>query len=150
MDATSYLRNQHEEVKALFEECESLRESDYKRRAEILQLITQILRPHTQIEEEILYPRAKGVDAELVLEAYEEHHMVKILLDEIAQTPPSNERFMAKVNVLREMVEHHIKEEEGTLFPELMRECGALTLNELGDRLEERFRELTKGLATRR
>jgi len=150
MDATKFLSQQHDEVKQLFKECESLGESEYKRRSEIVQQITQKLRLHTQIEEEILYPGVKSVDPDMVLESFEEHHMVKILLEEIEQTPPSNERYMAKLSVLQEMVEHHIEEEEGTLFPELMEQCGAQKLNDYGIKLQERFEELQKGVASSR
>lgn len=150
MDATKLLIQQHDEVKQLFKECESLGEQEFKRRSEIVGQITQKLRLHTQIEEEILYPGVKSVDSELVLEAFEEHHMVKILLEELEQTQPSNERYMAKLSVLQEMVEHHIKEEEDTLFPEIRESCGADKINEFGTKLQERFNELQKGVAKTR
>ena len=150
MDATKLLIQQHDEVKQLFKECESLGEQEFKRRSEIVGQITQKLRLHTQIEEEILYPGVKSVDTELVLECFEEHHMVKILLEEIEQTQPSNERYLAKLSVLQEMVEHHIQEEEGTLFPEIRESCGADKINEFGMKLQERFNELQKGVAKSR
>ena len=150
MDATKLLIQQHDEVKQLFKECESLGEQEFKRRSEIVGQITQKLRLHTQIEEEILYPGVKSVDTELVLECFEEHHMVKILLEELEQTQPSNERYMAKLSVLQEMVEHHIQEEEGTLFPEIRESCGVEKLNEFGMKLQARFNELQKGVATSR
>ncbi|MNK55108.1 DNA nickase [compost metagenome] len=150
MDATKLLIRQHDEVKQLFKECESLGESEFKRRSEIVEQITQKLRLHTQIEEEILYPAVKGVDTELVLECFEEHHMVKILLEELENTPPSNERYLAKLSVLQEMVEHHIKEEEGTLFPEIRDKCGMEKIDAFGTQLQQRFEELLKGVAKSR
>lgn len=150
MDATRLLKDQHLEVKRLFQECENLDESQFKRRSEIVEQITQKLRFHTQIEEEILYPAASNVDHEMILESFEEHHMVKILLEEIEQTQPSNERYVAKLTVLKDLLEHHIEEEEETLFPELMQECGADRLYELGQQLQERFNELQRGVTTSR
>jgi len=150
MDATKLLIQQHDEVKQLFKECESLGESDFKRRSDIVEQITQKLKLHTEIEEEILYPAVKSVDTDLVLEAFEEHHMVKILLDEIANTTPSNERYVAKLRVLQEMVESHIQEEEGKLFPEIRESCGMDKINEFGTQLQKRFEELLKGVAKSR
>ena len=150
MDVTKLLTQQHDEVKQLFKEIESLGDSEFKRRSDFVQQIGQMLRPHMQFEEEILYPAAKSVDNELVLESYEEHHMAKILLEEIEQTPPSNERYMAKLTVLKEMLEHHIEEEEGTLFPELREQCGAEKLNDFGVKFQEQLNELKKGVARSR
>lgn len=150
MDATSLLIRQHKEVKQLFKECEALGDEEFKRRSELVEQITVKLRLHTQIEEEILYPAAKNVDTDTVLESIEEHHMIKILLEELEKTPPSNERYQAKLTVLQEMVEHHIEEEEGTLFPELMESCGVKRLNELGMQLQQRFKELEKGVSASR
>jgi hemerythrin superfamily protein len=150
MDATKFLTQQHDQVKQWFKECESLGDGEFKRRSEIVEQITQTLRCHTQVEEELVYPPAKDVDSETVLEAFEEHHMVKILLEEIEKTQPSNERYVAKLNVLQEMVEHHIREEEGTLFMELRENWGVDKLNDLGMKVQERFKELQKGVTTSR
>lgn len=150
MDATRLLKDQHLEIKRLFQECENLDESQFKRRSEIVEEMTKKLRLHIQIEEEIFYPVAKGVDSELILEAFEEHHMVKILLEEIEQTQPSNERYVAKLTVLKEILEHHIEEEEETLFSEVLKECGADRVYELGQKLQERYNELQRGVTTSR
>lgn len=150
MDATTFLTQQHDEVKQWFAECEALEEGQFKRRSELVAKITQVLRLHTQVEEEILYPAGKNVDHDLVLEAFEEHHMIRILLEEIEETAPSNERFMAKLTVLKEMVTTHVEEEEGTLFPEMKDACGMDKLNDLGNRLQERFKELEMGVSASR
>lgn len=150
MDATAFLIQQHEQVKQWLKECESLGEGEFKRRSDLVQQITQMLRFHTQVEEELLYPEAKKVDSETVLEAFEEHHMVKILLEEIEQTPPANERYVAKLKVLKEMLESHINEEENTLFPELRESWGVDKLNACGLEIQNRFKELEKGVAASR
>ncbi len=150
MNATQFLTQQHDEVRQFFADCEALEEGEFKRRSDIFSKIFKTLKCHTQIEEEILYPMAKNVDNELVLEAIEEHHMIKILLDEIDQTPPSNERYVAKLAVLQEMVESHIDEEEGVLFPEVTESCGTEKLDTVGLKLEERFKELWQGVSATR
>ncbi len=150
MDATKFLTQQHDQVKQWFKECESLGDGEFKRRSELVDQITKTLRMHIQIEEELFYPPAKEVDSELILEAFEEHHMVKILLEEIEKTQPSNERYVAKLSVLQEILEHHIQEEEQTLFTELRENWSVDKLNDCGMELQERFKELEKGVATSR
>src|SRR5918912_4044874 len=84
-----------------------------------MEQISQQLELHTQIEEEIFYPavRESGKKAEeMIDEAYEEHHVVKLVLKELPQVDPEDERFHAKMTVLSELVEHHAEEEEGEMF----------------------------------
>jgi DNA-directed RNA polymerase specialized sigma24 family protein len=52
----------------------------------------------------------------MVLEAYEEHGVVKLVLGQLPQVDPEDERFHAKMTVLKEMIEHHVQEEEGEMF----------------------------------
>jgi hemerythrin-like domain-containing protein len=94
------------------------------------------------LEEEIFYPASDGkIDEDLLKEAYVEHDSAKLLIAEIeAATETSDEFFDAKVQVLSEQVDHHIKEEEGDLFPQVRR--ADLDLTALGERLAERKSEL--------
>src|SRR5205814_1885008 len=71
-----------------------------------------------------------------VLESLEEHHIVKWVLSELERMQPTEERFEAKVTVLIENVRHHVKEEEGELFPKLRRALNRSQLDELGDALD--------------
>ena len=94
---------------------------------------------HAAIEEQVLYPAARGAvpDAtDEVLEALEEHHVVKWTLSELDGMDPGDERFTAKVTVLIDLVRHHVKEEEGELFPELRAAMKRKELEELADALE--------------
>lgn len=136
MNATALLKKDHAAVKKLFQSYEKAGERK-DRKQEIFQRIKGALDRHAQVEEEIFYPAVREASEErndeetkdLVLEAQEEHNVVKTLLEEIEGMSPSDEEYDAKVTVLRENVEHHVGEEEGEMFPKAERQ--------LGDRLEE-------------
>lgn len=146
MDATELLKQQHREVEELFGRFEQTDDADEKRR--IAETTIQQLRWHTVIEEEVLYPAMREHGGELqeqVLEDLEEHHVVEVLLDELEGMGPSDERYDAKFTVMTEVVQHHVDEEEQDQFPLLSREFGEERLAELGDRMQQRFEELSSG-----
>jgi len=95
---------------------------------------------HAEIEELVFYPavRAEVDDAKAdVLEALEEHHVVKWLLHELEDLDASDEQFDAKVTVMMENVRHHVKEEEHELLPEVRAQIGRKRLLELGAELRD-------------
>jgi len=113
-----------------------------RQRRQLLNEISQSLEGHTLIEEEIFYPAVRGLDTEkaeeMVLEAYEEHHVVKLVLAELPRVNPEDERFEAKMTVLSELVEHHADEEEKEMF-KTAQKLGKAELDSLGAQMEERF-----------
>ena len=70
-----------------------------------------------------------------MLEALEEHHLVKLTLAELETMDPSHERYGAKVTVLIENVRHHVKEEESELFPSVRNTLDPAQLREIGNEL---------------
>jgi iron-sulfur cluster repair protein YtfE (RIC family) len=99
----------------------------------------EALSVHAFIEEQVLYPAARNDVSSAegdVLEAIEEHHIVKWELQELLDLDPSDETFTAKVTVLAENVRHHVKEEESELFPLLRSNLRKARLQELGSKLE--------------
>jgi hypothetical protein len=74
----------------------------------------------------------------MVMEAYEEHHVVKLVLAELPRVNPEDERFEAKMTVLSELVMHHVEEEEKEMF-KLAQKLGRNELESLGEQMEERF-----------
>jgi hypothetical protein len=104
--------------------------------------IARDLEGHTLIEEEIFYPAVRGLETqkaeEMVLEAYEEHHVVKLVLAELPRVNPEDERFEAKMTVLSELVKHHVEEEEKEMF-KIAQKLGRNELESLGEQMEERF-----------
>jgi len=141
MNAVKLLKADHQEVAALFEKFESTGDEE---QGDIAEQICQLLTVHAQIEEELLYPAAREAlqkdGADLVDEATVEHASVKDLVSQIESADPSEDLFDAKVKVLGEYVAHHVKEEEGELFPKLQKTD--LDLEALGTELAERKAEL--------
>lgn len=110
-DATHLLAADHRAVEALFEEFEKASGAD--RKGKIAEKICTELKIHAQMEEEVFYPALKGkIDDDLLKEAYVEHDGAKVLIAEIEAGGPDDEFYDAKVKVLSEMIEHHVKEEE--------------------------------------
>ena len=136
-DAIALLKADHREVDELVQRYDSAR-SD--RKAALAQQICMALKVHAQIEEEILYPAARevlgGDDSDLVDEAAVEHATIKRLITDVEASSPSEPLFDAKVTVIGEYVKHHVKEEEGELFPKLR--ASGLDLKALGEQLAER------------
>ncbi len=143
MDAITLLKRDHDEVKAMFREVEGLSNRATTSRGRLAERIIAALELHTRIEEEVFYPacreRAKNeADVRLeVLEAYEEHGVAKRLIQELRETDPKDEVFAARLNVLMESVQHHIKEEETELFKMARQLFDKAQLAELGERMAE-------------
>lgn len=139
MKATDLLKKQHRQVEKLFKEVEKT--EDPKHRRTLMDQIAAELKMHTQIEEEIFYPAVRGVGtakAETMIdEAFEEHHVVDLVLAELPQVHPEDERFEAKMTVLSELVKHHVEEEEEEMFPMAEKKLGADRIKDLGQQLEQ-------------
>jgi hemerythrin superfamily protein len=140
-DAIALLKEDHRAVEKLFKEFESAKGEG--RKEKLAQRICLELSVHTKIEEEIFYPACDGkIDEDLLKEAYVEHDAAKVLMAEIeAGNGQSDDFFDAKVQVLSEEIEHHVKEEEGELFPQVRK--AELDLKALGEQLAQRKKELT-------
>lgn len=136
MKATELLKKQHREVKALFRSAKKAAPED---RREILDEIATKLAHHMHIEETIFYPAVAELGTkkteEMVPEAYEEHHVATLVLNEFPELDPDDERFEAKMTVLDELIEHHVEEEEKEMFP-AAEKLGAERLKELGAEME--------------
>ncbi|MGI8943573.1 MAG: hemerythrin domain-containing protein [Qipengyuania sp.] len=110
-DATHILADDHRTVEDLFAKFENASGRD--RKEEIARKICEELKIHAMVEEEIFYPAIKGkIEDDLLKEAYVEHDGAKVLINEIEAGGPDEEFYDAKVKVLKEQIEHHVKEEE--------------------------------------
>ena len=142
MDPIALLKKDHREVKEMFEEYEKAGDSAHAKKQSLFDEIQAALTVHMDIEETIFYPAVKQVPSDEVKdevrEADEEHHVVKVLLKELSKMKPQDERFDAKVTVLKENIEHHVKEEENELLPDAKKRLPAALLEQLGDEMEER------------
>ena len=150
MKPMDLLKKQHKEVKGLFKKIEKT--DGARERRELMQQIVTALEGHTTIEEEMFYPAVRELETkkaeEMVNEAFEEHHVVKLVLAELPNVDPADERFEAKMTVLSELIEHHAEEEEKEMF-KLANKIDEDELEDLGERMMERFEALT-GKARRR
>lgn len=138
MKATSLLEKQHRKVEAIFKKLEG-------GRSEAAPLLTELandIAAHMMIEQEIFYPAVREVKEDLVLEAYEEHAVAEFALKRLLETKPSDETFLAKVTTLKELIDHHVKEEEDVLFPKVEKEIEEKLLTELGKQMKARFEEV--------
>jgi iron-sulfur cluster repair protein YtfE (RIC family) len=143
VEATQLLRKDHDTVRELFQAFELAHaQDDTARMLELATTVCAELDVHAEIEEQIFYPavRDQGGDdvADTIAEAFEEHHVAKVLIGEIRDLEPTDEAFAAKVTVLRESVEHHADEEETELFPQVRELFEKVALLGLGRRMEER------------
>jgi len=139
-DALALLKQDHRNVEALFARFEGLGPRASKTRRSVVDKIIEALAVHAAIEEQVFYPAVRQavpkVDDE-ILEALEEHHIVKWTLSELEGLSPDDERFTAKVTVLLESVRHHVREEERNLFPQVRKGLDSATLRDLGEQLRE-------------
>ena len=141
-DAVALLKADHRIVEDLFASFEKA-SGDGKKQA-IAEKICMELSIHATIEEEIFYPACEGkVEEDLLKEAYVEHDGAKVLIAEIEAGGPDDDYYDAKVKVLSEQIEHHVKEEEMRmegLFSQA-RKAG-LDMDALGQQLAARKAEL--------
>lgn len=149
MNAIDLLTQDHRTVDALFEEFESA--SGTSRKVTIANTICDELTVHATIEEEIFYPAALGAlkkdDADLIWEATVEHGTLEGLIAVIRNHDGSDDAFEAHVTVLKEYVQHHVKEEENEMFPKVR--ATRLDLDALGMQLAERKEALMQSQGPR-
>ena len=141
-DAVALLKADHRQVKQWF--AQFARTSNHARQNSLARDICHALRLHTTIEEEIFYPAFLEAthDKDIHHKAEVEHYGAKELVAEIERSSASDDYFRAKVNVLGEMIKHHVKEEEkpGGMFSEARK--AKMDLLALGERLAERKSQL--------
>lgn len=121
--ATGLLRADHKRVKEIFDKWEDSRGG--AKSAQLMQMAILELKVHAQIEEELFYPAAREASGEedLLNEAEEEHHVAKFLISELESMDLEDPLAEAKFKVLAENVKHHIREEEGEMFPQIADEA---------------------------
>ena len=141
-DAITLLTQDHREVEDLFEKFEKA--SGDGRKEEIARKICTELKVHAMLEEEIFYPALRGkIDDDDLDEAVVEHDGAKVLINDIEAGGPDDSFYEAKVKVLKEQIEHHVKEEErqqGNIFSQARK--ADVDLDALGERMAARKREL--------
>jgi iron-sulfur cluster repair protein YtfE (RIC family) len=146
VDALTLLKKDHKMVMGLLEDLEK---ATGQRRAKLFDQVEQELTIHMQIEEEILYPAYQSAarkkdDQTMYYEAVEEHGVVENFLPQ-ARDGANKEELKAKAKVLKELVQHHVEEEQRDMFPRIKKVFDRDELHELGARLQQRKNELIAG-----
>lgn len=141
MDAIALLKSDHKKVSALFEKVDGLSDTAHATRGKLFAEINSELTIHAKIEEQIFYPafQAKTKQntdpGDEVREAYEEHANVKEMLAKLQALEPSDDTYNAKLQVLGELVKHHVKEEESELFKQAKQLLDEDELETLGEQM---------------
>lgn len=147
MDAIQLLKDDHQTVKGLLEELADTTPRAVKRRATLLREIKVNLDAHTHIEEEIFYPAYRDAGSKeqvkMYFEALEEHRAAQeLVLPDLLNTEPDSEQFSGRAKVLKELIEHHVEEEEKDMFKQAKQLLDKADLQELGEAMAQRKKEL--------
>ena len=137
MNATALLKKQHRKVEGIFEKLE-------KSRSDAQALIASLandLAAHMAIEQTIFYPAVRAIKPDLVGESYQEHAIAEIALKRLLSTQPDDPTFKAKVTALKELILHHVEEEEKELFPAVEKQLEDDELEQLGKDMADAFDE---------
>jgi hemerythrin superfamily protein len=140
MNATELLEQQHRKVEGTFDQLE---DKDRDEGQELVQELANDLAAHFVIEQEIFYPAIREVDQDQVKESFEEHSLAEVALKRLLSTR-DDETFKARVSALKELIQHHVKEEEQELFPKVRESLGDERLEELGEEMQQRFEEVVE------
>jgi len=140
MNAIDLLETDHRKVEKLLDDLESTTERGVKTRQELFTRVHLELSVHEVIEETIFYPALKEHPKarDIVLEGYEEHHVVDEVMSELMQTPYDDETWGAKAKVMAENVRHHIQEEESEMFKQARAAFSRDELEQLGEQMAQR------------
>ena len=151
MNAIALLKADHRAVEELFKEVQALSDTAHASRGRLFKKIDRELTVHAHIEETIFYPAFKErtkrntEPSDEVLEAYEEHANVKAMLAKLEALDAGDDTYNAKLQVLMELVKHHVKEEETELFKQAKELFGTDELEALGEQLEAAKEKMLAG-----
>lgn len=149
MDIYELLKKDHETVASLFDKLEETAEDEADERERLFAEIDRELTIHAEIEESIFYPALKNAEKthDEVMEAIEEHQIVKQLMAEMQDLGTEDDQWEAKLTVLREIVEHHVEEEENEMFPKAKKVLDDDEAEALAERVEEEKHQLEERYA---
>ena len=142
-DAISLLKADHVRIKSVLNAMQKA--TTEPRRTALVDQAEQLLQMHTSIEEQVFYPAFREAaktdrDRRMFHEATEEHHTVDLVLPEVRSARHEPDVFAARAKVLRELVTHHIEEEQEQMFPRARQLLSEPELRALGSEMSERKR----------
>lgn len=138
MDLFQTLKKDHQQVAGMIDELMKSSGSSSQKDKTFGTLLTE-LSAHASAEEQVFYPELlkDAKSKHLALEAIEEHRHVVMILNELSNSNKGEEQWKAKLKVLKDMVEHHVEEEEGEMFEAADQVLGKTKLQQIGDRFTE-------------
>jgi hemerythrin-like domain-containing protein len=136
VDVLTFLKDEHDEAKTVFTKLEKAEGAAARK---LFDQLKSMLSLHEEMEETFFYPQLKKEEpaTDLILEAYQEHHVMDVLIDEISALKPTDETWAPKIKVLQENTEHHIEEEEGELFPKVRKIWDTGRRQEVGRQMQD-------------
>jgi iron-sulfur cluster repair protein YtfE (RIC family) len=149
MNAIDFLRTDHVQFKKLLAQLAETGDQAVKTRSSLFNILKSEVIAHETVEEEILYPALQEYEQaeEIVKHSYEEHHVADLLLDELTALAFDDPSWGAKAHVLKESLEHHIKDEETEMFPKALKLMDTDELDDIGEEMEERKEEVMASAA---
>jgi len=142
------LKKDHEEVKGIIEQLKETKESASQKRETLFQKLTEELIPHMKAEEKIFYQPllAKKEAREDAMEGIEEHHVAELVFKELQKMQKGEEQWGAKMSVFKELVEHHIEEEEDAIFERAEEALGHDEMQNIMKEFEQEKEKIKKNL----
>ncbi len=143
MNILNLLKEDHREVKGLLEQMEKTTGRGARKRQQLWEKYRMAMLAHAHAEQRVFYQPLlqEGDDPETILEAEVEHQVVERLMDDIAMTDVSDDKWVAKITVLKELVGHHVKEEESSIFKEARKAFDRKQLDAMGEAFEQAKQE---------
>lgn len=142
LDAIDLLKQDHDKVEKAFKEFEKMDRQEAEACRQLIHTVCDDLKAHTALEEEIFYPAVREAieDEDLMNEAAVEHETAKMLIEQLENMGPDDPNYYATFTVLGEYVRHHVKEEQGEMFPAAKK--AKMDLEALAERMRARKEEL--------
>ena len=137
MNAIEILKKDHKEIRETLQMIEKSKPTAIKNREKLIDKLHKLITLHTKIEEKFIYPlglKDKKLES-TTREAYEEHNAVDMLIKKALKVEVTDEYWLAKCTVIKENLEHHIKEEEENMFPALEKILSEIELAALGNKI---------------
>ena len=142
LDAIDMLKQDHDKVEKAFKEFEKMDRQDTESCRQVIKTVCEELKVHATLEEELFYPAVREAidDEDLMNEAAVEHETAKMLIEQLENMGPDDPNYFATFTVLGEYVRHHIKEEQGEMFPAAKK--AKMDLEGLAERMRARKDEI--------
>jgi len=137
MDILKLIEKDHKETAKGLAELEKTEENDAAARKKIWTPLEKDLLAHMKAEEEIFYPPLQEEIEDKILEAIEEHQLLRMASSVLDETPANDKTWLPKLKVIKENIEHHVEEEEDEIFEAARKKLSKEKLEELGKRFEE-------------